>query len=209
MGYNNPAGLVSNSHSESKIVADSRPKSIGGLVGYNDKGTITKSYATGTVHSIAYGDEYTGGLVGNNTGIVTKSFAISSVKGSDEVGGLVGRNSGSVSKSYAKGKIWGEDDTAGLVGRNYYGSVSNSYAAVSGETDGVWGLIGDNTEASVSHSFWDVEVAGWDRSHGGTGKTTEEMKTRSTFKDAGWDFENVWTIESGINGGYPFLRNLE
>ncbi|KXB06747.1 hypothetical protein AKJ51_03005 [candidate division MSBL1 archaeon SCGC-AAA382A20] len=208
VGYNNPAGLVSNSHSESKVVADSRPKSVGGLVGQNDKGTVSKSYAIGTVHSLPYGSEYTGGLVGNNSGIVSKSFAISSVKGGYEVGGLVGRNSGSVSKSYARGKIEGRWDTAGLVGRNY-GSVSNSYAAVSAETDGVWGLIGENTEASVSHSFWDVEVAGQDRSHGGTGKTTEEMKTKSTFTNAGWDFEDVWNIESGVNDGYPFLRDLQ
>ena len=31
------------------------------------------------------------------------------------------------------------------------------------------------------------------------------MNTKSTFTDAGWDFDNVWTIKNGINNGYPVL----
>ena len=37
--------------------------------------------------------------------------------------------------------------------------------------------------------------------------TTADMKTQSTFTDAGWDFSGVWTINSNVNNGYPILRN--
>jgi hypothetical protein len=36
-----------------------------------------------------------------------------------------------------------------------------------------------------------------------TGLTTAEMKTESTFTDAGWDFDNVWEI---IGDNYPTLQ---
>jgi hypothetical protein len=53
-------------------------------------------------------------------------------------------------------------------------------------------------------SFWDIETSGEPNSAGGTGKTTAEMKTMSTFTDAGWDFVEIWGI--GENQTYPFLR---
>jgi hypothetical protein len=56
----------------------------------------------------------------------------------------------------------------------------------------------------VVNSFWDVETSGTSSSAGGTGKTTAEMMTESTFTDAGWDFVEVWHI--GENQTYPFLR---
>ena len=37
---------------------------------------------------------------------------------------------------------------------------------------------------------------------GANGRTTEEMMKKSTYK--GWDFENVWYIEEGMD--YPKLR---
>ena len=39
---------------------------------------------------------------------------------------------------------------------------------------------------------------------GGTGKTTTEMQTATTFLEAGWDFIDVWGV--GENQTYPDLR---
>lgn len=75
----------------------------------------------------------------------------------------------------------------GLVG--YSGAlavdstVSNCYATgtVSG-SNYVGGLVGFNDNGStVENSFWDTETSGQVSSAGGTGKTTAEMKTESTF----------------------------
>jgi hypothetical protein len=91
----------------------------------------------------------------------------------------------------------------GLVGSNF-GTISNAYAtgSVSGY-GGVFGLVGHY--GTVTNSFWDIESSGTEESVGGTGKTTAEMKTRATFVDAGWDFDNTWAMNQ-INDGYPFLR---
>jgi hypothetical protein len=58
-------------------------------------------------------------------------------------------------------------------------------------------------EPSVVSCYWDMETSGMNHSAYGTGKTTAEMQTQSTFTD--WDFTTVWNIASGL---YPFLRSL-
>ena len=90
------------------------------------------------------------------------------------------------------------------------GGISNCYssARVSGEID-VGGLVGDNSDlydrqGTVVNSFWDIEASGVPGSDGGEGLTTHEIKSASTFYNAGWDFINVWGI--GENQTYPYLR---
>ncbi|KXA97322.1 hypothetical protein AKJ38_01475 [candidate division MSBL1 archaeon SCGC-AAA259I14] len=41
---------------------------------------------------------------------------------------------------------------------------------------------------NVEDSFWDIETSGIENSERDS-KTTKEMKTRSTFIDAGWDLK--------------------
>jgi hypothetical protein len=54
----------------------------------------------------------------------------------------------------------------------------------------------------VSNSFWDTQTSGQGSSADGTGKTTAEMKTASTFYDADWDFEEDGNgNDDGTNGG--------
>jgi hypothetical protein len=133
------------------------------------------------------------------------------------VGGLTGENRGiggqaSISNSYSTAIISGDRLVGGLVGYNLYSSISNSFStgSVFGNDD-VGGLVGKKYGGSVNNSFWDVNSSGQASSAGGTGKTTEEMQTRSTFTDAGWDFvgesvngtEDIWDICEGTN--YPKL----
>ena len=93
----------------------------------------------------------------------------------------------------------------GLVGLNDYGIVSNCYAtgSVSGSSI-VGGLVGYDYFGTVTASFWDIDTSGQAISAGGTGKTTVQMQTQSTFTDAGWDFVEIWGI--GENQTYPYLR---
>jgi len=191
-------GTVSKSYSIGSVSGD---YPIGGLVGGND-GTVSKCYSTGSVSGI----NFVGGLVGGNIGgTVSNCYSTSSVTSGDCAGGLVGQNAGTISNSYSTGSVSGSYPIGGLVGYNV-GTVSNSYStgAVSGSSY-VRGLIGYNNEGTVSNSFWDNETSGCSTSDGGTGKTTAQMKTKTTFTDAGWDFVNIWDIYSGFNSGYPFL----
>jgi filamentous hemagglutinin family protein len=152
---------------------------VGGLVGQNGlspcgdectsgPGTITSSFATGTVMTGNVG----GGLLGiNNLGLVSQSYATGPVSGSGfvKLGGFVGvNNSGGegagILNSYATGNVTGTgltfsdgdggDNAAvgGFVGQNGNGAtITNSYAkgnvSAGGETFGAFmagGFAGNN-----------------------------------------------------------------
>jgi hypothetical protein len=92
--------------------------------------------------------------------------------------------------------------------------VSRCYSTgpVSGSHSDIGGLIGENYyEDYVTDCFWVIQTSGQSTSAGGTGKTTTEMQTASTFLDAGWDFvdetangtEDIWWILEGQD--YPRL----
>jgi len=227
VGYNN-GGTVSGSHVRGYVNGS---VSVGGLVGWNS-GPISGSFAEGNVS----GGSNVGGLAGLSNGNVLNSSAAVELNGSEgSVGGLVGRLAGAtVFRSYATGDVTGYSaEIGGLVGSNNYGTVSNSYATgdVWGRTINVGGLVGDNRGTvrdsystgsayarlvqdgglvgwnlygTVSNSFWDVNTSGMSSSDGGVGKTTREMKTKSTFTAAGWNFTDVWFIVENIT--YPALR---
>ena len=137
-------------------------------------GTITGSYATGRVS----GNNRVGGLVGHNRGAIAGSYARVRVSGNDNVGGLVGHNSGAVSAGYATGRVSGKTRVGGLVGYNNLGAVSASYATarVSGKTR-VGGLIGDAGSRVITASYWDTRTSG--HATGtilGEGRTTEQLQ---------------------------------
>ncbi len=98
--------------------------------------TVTATGRTNNVSSAA------GGLVGQNQGTITQSYATGAVNGTREAGGLVGLNSGTISQSYATGAVTlapasgstgtGSLGAGGLVGVNVaFGgtaTITQSYA---------------------------------------------------------------------------------
>ena len=89
-GQINPGGSVKNLGLENFVVVSGN-QYVGGLVGYNNGGSISNCYSTGEVN----GSSYVGGLVGyNNIGSISSSYSTGEVNGSSYVGGLVGYNSG-------------------------------------------------------------------------------------------------------------------
>jgi len=197
VGSNN--GSITGSYAVGEVKGFS---AVGGLVGGNS-GYIEKSYSTGTVAG-----KLAGGLVGSNIGSINQSYAGGNVSGLEMIGGLVGNNNGSISNSYAAGNvsgISGSNYIGGLVGYNF-NSVTNSYStgAVSGGSN-VGGLVGiDESYSTVTYSYWDMDTSQQTSSHGGTGKSTAEMKQQGTYEE--WDFDTIWNINGSDNNGYPFLR---
>ena len=180
---------------------------VGPLIGRIQRGTVTNCYTKGGIVS---GEDWVGGLAGANLSTISNCYAASNVLGGNGaievpgVGGLVGYNgtTGTMSNCYATGDVSSETATGGLVGSNY-GTISNCYSIGGVSSSAAGGLVGHNY-TTVTNSFWDTESSGQTWSSGGTGKTTVEMQTMSTFTDAGWDFVEVWNI--GENQTYPFLR---
>ncbi len=188
-------------------------ESVGGLVGDLDiTNTLNGSFANVNVT----GSMAVGGLVGDGgSSAISTSYAAGSVNSSGNfAGGLIGGLvSGSVTNSFARGSVSGESYVGGLVGVLQTSNISKSYSTglVTGSGGDLGGLIGGFfVSRTVTDSFWDTETSNRSTSAaGGTGKTTVEMKTQSTFTDAGWDFTSTWGIcGSGVNNGYPYIQSL-
>ncbi len=184
-GVNN-YGSITSSHATG---AASGENYIGGLCGFNYY-SITSSYATGTVTGSGY---YVGGLCGRSNYTITSCYATGAVSGSTHVGGLCGYSYfSSITSSYATGAVSGNGAVGGLCGHIYSGTITSTYAtgAVSGSYT-VGGLCGYNYYGYIFSSFWDMDTSEQPTSSGGgTGLTTSQMQTMSTFTDAGWDFVN-------------------
>jgi hypothetical protein len=181
---------------------------VAGIVGFS-KGNIEASYCTGKVS----GNRFVGGLTGRNWSAINVCYNAATVIGHDDVGGLAAGNYGSITNSYNTGTVTSTWDAGGLVGANN-GSISMSYSTGTvGGDNRAGGLVGYNNwdYGIITSSFWDVEASGLSTSDGGTGKTTAEMHTASTFLDAGWDLldetdngtEDIWLILEGQD--YPRL----
>ena len=205
--YIDSGGNVKNLGLENFAVSGSYE--VGGLAGMND-GSIINCYSTGSVS----GSSEVGGLVGENDSGINDCYSTGTVSGSDYVGGLAGMNDSSIINCYSTGSVSGSSEVGGLVGyNNYNASISDCYSTgtVSGSSS-VGGLVGGN-RGSVFSSFWDTESSGQTTSDGGTGKTTADMKTLSTFTSAGWDFVNE-TVNGTCNywqmsaGDYPVLSTF-
>jgi len=105
---------------------------VGGLVGENDQGTVSDSYAIVDVSQYQYavGSEM-GGLVGRNSGgKVSGSYMVGTVTGNFRVGGLVGYNQyeAIVENSYAAVTVSGDNQVNQLVGQNVSGMLIGIYA---------------------------------------------------------------------------------
>ena len=112
------------------------------------------------------GNLYVGGLIGENNGVITNSYATGSVTGTYQVGGLVGSSrGGSITNSYAASSVTGigwSTEIGGLVGSNSReGNITNSYAtgSVTG-TMRLGGLVGENNSGIIMNSYATGSVIG-------------------------------------------------
>ncbi|WP_419234100.1 GLUG motif-containing protein [Aliarcobacter cryaerophilus] len=136
-------------------------------------GTISNSYATGNVR----GTQRIGGLVGFNVnGTISNSYATGNVSGTEKIGGLVGENYGTISNSYATGNVSGTKNIGGLVGYNYMATIKNSYATgnLTGQSS-LGGLVGFNYMGPISNSFYDKETNTASMDDSSYGKTKTEI----------------------------------
>jgi len=134
-----------------------------GPFGYAGTGSVIQN--VGLVGGSVSGSGWVGGLVGENDGTVSTSYATGSLSGATRVGGLVGENDGTVSNSYATGSMStgvNSGPIGGLVGINS-GTVSTSYATgnvsgASGSTQ-LGGLVGASF-ANIVNSYSTGSVSG-------------------------------------------------
>ena len=138
MGYLGQSGVIQNLAVAGSVTATgsgSNTSYTGGVIGYNDSGTVENCSFTGTVtgnaSSSAAGVNYTGGVAGYNYGTIENCYntGIVTVTGdgntSGYTGGVVGYNYGTIENCYNTGNVSGSY-TGGVAGYNY-GTIKNCY----------------------------------------------------------------------------------
>jgi len=195
---------------------------VGALAGWvaSDGGStsITNCFTKGTVT----GGSAVGGFIGqiwvySNTCTISNSYSTVAVTGREKTGGFVGTNRGTISNCYSKGDVTrtaGESYTnfGAFVGYHWTGTTQNCYTTGNVYYEGATapttkGFVAITYESNTfSNNFWDSEASNQSSATGATDKTTVQMKTQTTFTNAGWDFTNTWAISSGLNDGYPYLQ---
>ena len=207
VGMADSGTVISNVHADVDVTATAG-SIVGGLVGWGPEVTIEESSAAGDV----IGASSVGGLIGQPFGrttggaapfraTITDSYATGDVTGSATgtgIGGLVGSllgNDNRVIRSYATGLVTGGTSGGGTSG-GLIGPPSGG---------------GNYAGLTVTDSFWDSQTTGKVTSANGlgTGRTTAQMKSFSTFSSATWDITDGWSASTvwGICDGstYPFL----
>jgi len=191
-------------------------RSVGGLVGYNYDGTISRCYSTGTIS----GTSYVGGLIGENGDVltiltpgvrVTDSYSSGMVDGSGCVGGLVGGNWGSIITSYSTGTVSATGGSVGgFVGYNRsYGDITYCYAScsisVGHETHRIGGLVGYNDgEITQCFASGSIVYEGDSTELGGLvgNNVSPDYFIRSCF----WDIETSGLSESDGGTGLTIAQ---
>jgi hypothetical protein len=203
---------------------------IGALVGSLGGGEIRDCH----VEEVSvYGLRDVGGLVGSNTGLVTRSSSGGAVWGLAQVGGLVGLNSRDIRDCFSTARTqatWAPPAWAvagGLVGRNS-GTIRDCYAC--GKVLGqkvVGGLVGQNRGevaycyatgivlgredigGLVGHSYGgQVYLSYWDKQASGRWVSADGTgKTTAELQRAatfvGWPDTGSWTLAEAVD--YPRL----
>ena len=204
-------------------IASSRPAVAGSLVGSN-AGTVTASYAAGTVNinvgGVTNANSIAGGLTGHNasTGAAQASFAEVAVSArhnsaSAIIGGLTGQNDGNIRASYATGAVAVTGNTrftkaGGLAGNNG-GTITASYArgkvTVAGSGAAGGGLVGGNLRnGRVVASYWDTTTSGQSGSAGGTGQTSRALQTPSGYNYSGIYASWNLNLDGAAGGDSPW-----
>gem|GEM_PF-3970509 len=198
------------------IMSSSSTGYVGGFVGYNVGQYCELSQSSSNVIIESNGSgSYIGGFVGRNRGdaVISRCYSEGSVTGAGgKIGGFAGQvNGSSVDNCYSTVMVSGTGTSTsigGFCGSTYNGTIEYCYSIGENTTYNTKGFLGTEggTENRYTSNYLDTEASACDQSAlpiAAEGKTTSEMKNQSTY--VGWDFTNVWSIESG---NYPKLTGV-
>lgn len=199
-------------------------RTVGGIIGLADNSIIIDCRFDGIIES----EKPLGGIVGwtNNHNLMMKRcsfegeinqigsykyFAIGGILGG--IPGLESEEFVTIEDCYTKARInCTPDNVGGIIGiagarnQNVKMEITNCYSDLSVNGNFVkGGIIGRNTFSNgiVENNYTNYPIKGYGEPDGQI-KSDEEMKSQGTY--AGWDFENVWTIDEGVDT--PKFRDI-
>ena len=189
--------------------------SVGILVGVPESCTIQNCHSTGAVICSTNG----GGLIGwdyfSTTSICYSSASVVGIDATlsgdyNNIGGFTGViDGGTLNNCYATGAVTGNTNIwiGGFAGESSDDAITNNCYSTglvtSNGSSYYGGFLGMKTSGTVTNCFWDTQTSGQSTSADGTGKTTTNMQTTSTY--SGWDFTTIWDRVDTKNNKYPYL----
>ena len=169
------------------------------------------------------GNGYAGGIVGDFLqGTLEYSAYSGSISNSNDrqVAGLMGYAGATINSSYSIATFSGTSTYKGGIGGWNNTVLTRGYSVPRGANGG----ITISTGSLTGSSFWDTTVGPASAGRNGAsvtnavGKTTAEMKSSTTYRNASWNIVDgwepfsttsspakIWGICSQVNEGYPFL----
>ncbi|MFZ7103344.1 MAG: hypothetical protein ACOWWO_11915 [Peptococcaceae bacterium] len=160
---------------------------------------ITRGLGTGEI----------GSLVGWNEGLVENCYTAGGTAfGTWAVASFIAYNSGGIIRNcYSINcDVQGEESSGFVTFSNDNAQIINCYTSCTTQSSDYYntGFIRwSDSSNGVTNCYFDIDYSDLniDDSFLGTGLTTTEMKTQSSYTN--WDFENTWIM---INDDYPTLR---
>lgn len=176
---------------------------VGGICGSLSNGNIENCMVTGDIS----GYQYVGGIVGvggewnNDNSSISQCASSGNIIATDgEVGGILGYRYGSCSieNCYSIANVKAEGSYSSSAYGIGYSAENCYFAGTISDTGDVYPIGVYNT-----NSYYDSEKTKISWKTGAL--TTKQMKQQASFQ--GWDFDNIWTIQEGVD--YPKLRSLQ
>lgn len=186
---------------------------VGGILGYAQQRSVTDTFSICSYQGNITGVNNVGGIIGGlyhySNCSMEYCFTTGSITSTGSyIGGLIGYNfMCNINNSFSQMDVsTSGSHIGGAIGRSRYDvAYVNCYSkgSVTGNSAGGFQGSIEADSPTATSCYWDTQTSGQSTSALGTGKTTTEMKTQSTFTD--WDFETIWNIGTHFDG-YPFLR---
>ena len=220
-------GTIENCSVSGSVTGSSNNSYVGGITGWNYRGTITDCHSSATVE----GKAYVGGIAGQSDATITACYSTGSVTatknnttGYSFAGGVVGYNTGAVlTACYATGSVSGEGNfVGGVVGSNENGTLTACYHAtgnVSGASGSTGGVVGRNLQnigftTIVTACYWhgtvtDDKGIGNDMTGNGDTKKVEGDDWTAAMNAMNAALQNAaseWRYE--LTGVLPTLKKL-
>ena len=186
-----------------------------GLFGYSNGEICNVGVANADMTTSAV-NSYAGGIVGYNSGTISRCYNSGSVNSTASAGGIAGINSGGVIENcYNTGYVTATINAGGIAGiNNYSGIIRLCYNAGSPLATTYGGIAGNNMTGAAGGTVSTCYYLG--RTPRGVGSVAdtvatvrcsiEEMKQQETF--ATFDFDDIWALEENGDYLFPTLAGL-
>ncbi len=185
----------------------------GGIAGYyQEEGGIAPFEILNCVNngSVSTNNGWAGGIAGevyvsSESSLIAYCYNTGSILGGSQAGGIAGDLTNSqIENCYNIGTVSSRAadaaDLGGIAGHFANSSILNCYntgMVLNGAAESSGGIVGSNS-TDVENCFY-LEGTAQTDGGGSTSISQQQLATEATFTDAGWDFSDIWAMDSYLN----------